>query len=202
MTRSPGSDVGEELPRWKVIVAAGVLASVAVVTITVVMWRELNPAPSPGSEGAATERRPAAATPSPDAQASESALSDRAPSPAAERDAMIAGVRAALDAWETFARSGDTADVADAFVVGGPQYRQFRREARRGRAGVAAGLVPDMSLRFVSAVDETGRRRDVAARVVLTGADGEQTVRAWVFVLERVSGSWRVWTIIDQTGGT
>jgi hypothetical protein len=33
----------------------------------------------------------------------------------------------------------------------------------------------------------------------LTGADGEPQVRDWMFVLERDSGSWRVWTVVDRT---
>jgi hypothetical protein len=142
----------EEIPRWKVVVAAGALAVVAVATVALALWRGLGADVPTGGEGEGSE--PAAvstAAPSPREDAS-----DAGPSPAQERAALIAGVKSALDAWEAFARSADTDRVAETFVVAGPQYRQFRREARRGRAGPTVRRVPDMVLRSVLSVEAAG----------------------------------------------
>jgi hypothetical protein len=194
MSQSPGTSQ-EEIPRWKVVVAAGALAVVAVATVVIVLWRGPGPE-DPGDAGASRDAGGVStAAPSPRDDAWDAA----GPSPAQERAELVAGVRSALDAWEAFARSAQTDLVADAFVVGGPQYRQFRREARQGRAGPAVQRVPDMALRSVLAVDGTGRRRNVLARVALTGPSGRPELREWLFVLERDSGSWRVWTVVDRT---
>jgi hypothetical protein len=173
-----------------------VLGAVAVVTLAVLAWRWLGPPPAgaaaAGSHAAAT----ASAAPSADAQAPAAAPS--AP-PGSEREALTAGIREALAAWETFARSADTDDVTGAFVADGPQFRRFRHEARRGLAGPDVGHVPGMALRSVDKIDKAGDRRHVVARVALADAGGEPDVREWTFVLENDSGTWRVWTVIDRT---
>jgi hypothetical protein len=187
----------EEIPRWKVLVAVGALAVVGVVTVATVVWRgpDRTPAAGASATGGGNPTDVSAATPSPGGDAP-----DPGPSAAEERAALVAGIRAALDAWEAFARSAEMDYVEEAFVTGGPQYRQFRREARRGHAGPAVQRVPDMSLRSVLTVDGDGQRRSVLARVALTGADGQPDVREWVFVLHRApGGAWRVWTVVDRT---
>jgi hypothetical protein len=173
--------LNDHIPRWKIAVAAGVVAAVAAAVAVVALVRGQFPVRD-------TELPPPEPAPS--------ALS---PAPAdAEHDAVISGVRNALDAWEAFARTADLGGAKEAFVVDGPQYRQFEREARNGRAGVDP--VPTFSLQSVGAVEPAGRRREVAAQVALTDGDGSEDVREWVFVLEPVAGAWRVWTVIDRTG--
>jgi hypothetical protein len=210
MTRPRARTSDEELPRWKFLVAAGVLGGVAVIMLVVLLWRWLGPSVP---EDRAAGETPVAASVGPSARADAVApmASPAAPSPTGraaapggervrrEREVLIARVRDALDAWEAFARSGDLDDVTDAFVVGGPQYRQFRREAGQGRAGPAVGHVPEMSVRSVVRVDRDGRRRSVVARMALIGADGVADRRRWMFVLEQLEGTWRVWTVIDRT---
>ena len=183
----------EELPRWKVVVAAGALALVAGVTVGVSVWRSQDP-PTGAAATGGNSAGVSTATPSPGED-----TPDTGPSAAEERAALVAGIRAALDGWEAFARSADMTYVKEAFVAGGPQYRQFRREARRGHAGPMVQRVPEMSLRSVLTVDGDGARRNVLTRIALTDADGEPDLREWVFVLERASGAWRVWTVVDRT---
>jgi hypothetical protein len=177
----------DHIPQWKIAVAAGVVAVVAATVAIVALVRGL----VPGND--AEPARP------------EQTLASPAPAPVTteegEREGerpVVASIRTALDVWETFARSADLNGVDEAFVVDGPQYRQFEREVRNGKAGVER--VPRFSLRSVGAVERSGRRRKVATQIALAGEDGAPDVREWTFVLERVAGSWRVWTVIDQTG--
>jgi hypothetical protein len=182
-------DHHDHIPQWKIAVAAGVVAVVAATVAVVALVRGLVPG------GDAEPARP------------ELALSSPSPAPvtpeAGEREGeaerpVVASIRTALHAWEDFARSADLDGVDKAFVVDGPQYRQFEREVRNGKAGVER--VPTFSLRSVGAVERAGRQRKVVAQIALAAEDGAPDVREWTFVLQRVAGSWRVWTVIDQTG--
>lgn len=168
----------EGIPRWKWVVSLGAVTVVALVAGIVALsrlWPPVGDVP-PYDAGAASPRVVAAAG----GGRSETAT-----------------VHAALEAWEAFARSADLDDVRDTFVAEGPQFRQFRREVRTGQAGV--DRVPDMSVQSVAAVEARGKRREVVARVAVTGTDGRRQVRDWVFVLERSGGKWRVWTVVERT---
>jgi hypothetical protein len=165
----------DHIPQWKIAVAAAVVAVVAAAVAIIALVRGV----VPGRDA-------------------EPDLPSQSPAPATtEPDAVIASVQRALDAWEAFARTAELDGVEQAFVVDGPQYRQFERESRNGKAGV--DQVPTFSLQSVDAVERAGRQRKVLARVALTGEEPEPDVREWEFVLERVAGSWRVWTVVDQT---
>ena len=174
---APLSDHSDHIPQWKIAVAAGVVAVVAAAVAIIALMRGVVPG------GDAEPANPAPASPSP------------AP---AEESEVVASIRTALDAWEAFARSADLDGVDKAFVVDGPQYRQFKREARNGQAGVER--VPGFALQSIDAIEPAGQRRRVTTHVALRGEDGPPDVREWVFVLQRVAGSWRVWTVIDRTG--
>jgi hypothetical protein len=194
-SKPAGEDPRDHIPQWKIAVAAGVVAVVAATVAVVALVRGLVPGddaePAPPAS-ALSSPSPAPVTPEPSDGEGEREGENRRERP------VVASIRTALDAWEAFARSADLNGVDKAFVVDGPQYRQFEREVRDGKAGVER--VPRFSLQSVGAVEQAGRQRKVAAQVALASENGAPDVREWIFVLRRVAGSWRVWTVIDKTG--
>ena len=179
----------DHIPQWKIAVAAGVVAVVAATVAIVALVRGL----VPGDDAEPARPELALSSPSPAPVTPEAGTREGE----GERP-VVASIRTALRTWEAFARSADLNGVDKAFVVDGPQYRQFEREARNGKAGVER--VPEFSLRSVGAVERAGRQRKVVAQVALEGGNGAPDVHEWTFVLQRVAGSWRVWTVIDRTG--
>ncbi len=172
-TRGP---VGGDIPRWKMLLASAVLAAIALGAVAGAVW---------GRHEEATRDT---------ARGGDAGTTAAHPPTERERAALVAAASAALDAWEAFGATADLERAREAFVAGGPQYRQFEQEARSGRAGVAR--VPTFVLRAVTDVRLADGRGEVSARIALSGEPRD--IRHWRFVLRRVSGSWRVWTVVDQ----
>jgi len=116
-------------------------------------------------------------------------------------DAELLGVAGdAVDAWGRFASNGDLRQVADLYVVDGPQYRQFSAEA--GARQVEAGGPPyRFTLRDAVVLgDQPAGDRLVRGTLELT-REGQPPQRyRWDLRLRRVAdGSWRVWTVLESS---
>jgi hypothetical protein len=108
---------------------------------------------------------------------------------------LVEAVHEALDDWSQFATTGDLALVGTSFVVGGPQWAQFKTEAgaAEGRPGVEPLRfeVRHLRLRALDATTATLWAEVAASR---TGFESE--IYAWDFDLIYRDGLWRVWTVV------
>lgn len=116
----------------------------------------------------------------------------------AEPDApqpLVEAVHRALDEWSHFATTCDLALVGSSFVVGGPQWIQFKAEAGTGEG--TPGAEP---LRFEVRLLRL-RSLDVAtatlwAEVAVSRIGFESEILEWDFDLIYGEGQWRVWTVV------
>jgi hypothetical protein len=108
---------------------------------------------------------------------------------------LVKAVHGALDEWSEFATTGDLALVGSSFVVGGPQWTQFKTEAGAGEG--TPGAEP---LRF-EVRHLRLRSLDVAmatlwAEVAASRLGFESEILGWDFDLISRDGQWRVWTVV------
>jgi hypothetical protein len=104
-------------------------------------------------------------------------------------------VHRALDEWSQFATTADLALVGSSFVVGGPQWSQFKAEAGAGEG--TPGAIPlrfEVRRLWLRSLDVTTATlwADVAASRI--GYDSE--ILGWDFDLIYRDGQWRVWTVV------
>jgi len=108
---------------------------------------------------------------------------------------LVEAVHRALDEWSQFATTGDLALAGSSFVVGGPQWSQFRAEAgaREGTPGAEPlGFeVRRLRLRSLDVITATLWAEVAASR---TGFESE--ILGWDFDLIYRDGQWRVWTVV------
>ena len=93
----------------------------------------------------------------------------------------------ALDAWASFAETGDIERVGDWFVVDGPQYAQLQTEVE----AIVSGGEYDFSLSAAHVV-EPGV---VRGSVTVSGQGQESQRYLWDIELVRREGGWKVWTV-------
>ena len=109
----------------------------------------------------------------------------------AEGDIVRAGeieaATAAVDAWGSFAATGDIRLVEDWFAVDGPQYAQLQSEAD----SILAGGVYEFALTDALLV-EAGL---VRGTVTVTSGDGGVQVFRWDIELIQEAKQWKVWTV-------
>jgi hypothetical protein len=99
----------------------------------------------------------------------------------------IEAATAAVEAWGSFAATGDIGLVDEWFAVDGPQYAQLRSEAD----SILPGGVYDFAL-AEGVVVMPGL---VRGTVTITGGDGESQTYLWDFELIHQDNHWKVWTV-------
>jgi hypothetical protein len=108
---------------------------------------------------------------------------------------VVEAVHRALDEWSQFATTGDLALVGSSFVVGGPQWSQFKAEA-----GAGEGTPGGEPLRFevrrlrLRSLDVTTARLWMEVAASRMGYESE--ILGWDFDLIYRDGRWRVWTVV------
>ena len=98
----------------------------------------------------------------------------------------IEAATAAVEAWGSFAATGDIGLVDGWFAIDGPQYEQLQSEADSILPGVydfvlADGVVVGPGL--------------VRATVTITGGNGETQTYLWDIELVHEHNHWKVWTV-------
>jgi hypothetical protein len=114
--------------------------------------------------------------------------SSSAPIASAAASPAVESSLEAVQAWETFSRSGDLATVAPHFDESGPQYALFAASA----SGAGGDL--EFSARNLSE-SRTGDLTTVSMDLIVTSAQGQE-VFPYDFVYRE--GSERVWTVVDR----
>jgi hypothetical protein len=129
---------------------------------------------------------PSALTPADHAAAS---ADPDVPQPLAE------AVHRALDEWSQFATTGDLALVGYSFVVGGPQWSQFKAEAgaREGTPG-AEPLGFEVRRFRLRSLDVT--TATLWAEVAASRIGFESEILGWDFDLIYRDDQWQVWTVV------
>jgi hypothetical protein len=94
---------------------------------------------------------------------------------------------AAVEAWGSFAATGDIGLVDGWFAVDGPQYAQLESEAD----SILPGGIYDFAL-AEGVVVEPGL---VRGTVTVTGGDGESQTYLWDIELVHQDNHWQVWTV-------
>ena len=94
---------------------------------------------------------------------------------------------AAVDAWGSFAATGDIRLVSEWFAVDGPQYAQLVSEVD----SILPGGVYDFAL-VDAVVVEPGLVRGF---VTVTGETGEPQTYHWDIELVEQDNRWKVWTV-------
>jgi hypothetical protein len=106
-----------------------------------------------------------------------------------EASPAISSALAAIEVWETFARTGDLTPVASHFDPNGPQYALFAEQAERAETA-------DLELTARNLSEAAGSdTTTVSLELAVTGADGEAV---YPYDLVYLDGSVRVWTVIDR----
>jgi hypothetical protein len=99
----------------------------------------------------------------------------------------IEAAKAAVEAWGSFAATGEIGLIDRWFAVDGPQYAQLRSEAD----SILPGGVYDFAL-AEGVVVMPGL---VRGTVTITGGNGESQTYLWDFELIHQGNHWRVWTV-------
>ena len=99
----------------------------------------------------------------------------------------IEAATAAVEAWGSFAATGDIGLVDGWFAVDGPQYAQLQREVE----SITPGGIYDFALED-GVVVEGGL---VRGTVTITGGYGESQTYRWDIELVRQGPHWKVWTV-------
>ena len=99
----------------------------------------------------------------------------------------IEAATAAVEAWESFAATGNIDSVDGWFAVDGPQYEQLQSEAD----SILPGGVYDFALAD-GVVVGPGL---VRATVTVTGGNGETQTYLWDIELVHQHNHWKVWTV-------
>lgn len=108
---------------------------------------------------------------------------------------VVEAVQRALDGWSQFATTGDLALVDSSFVVGGPQWSQFKTEAgARARMPGAEPLRFEVRRLWLRSLDVTTATLWGEVAASRTGFESE--VLEWDFDLIYGDGQWRVWTVV------
>jgi hypothetical protein len=102
----------------------------------------------------------------------------------------IEAATAAVEAWGSFAATGDLSLVEVWFAVDGPQYAQLLSEVD----SILPGGIYDFALAD-SVVIGPGL---VRGSVTVTGGGGESQVYLWDIELVQQDGHWKVWTVRTQ----
>ena len=104
----------------------------------------------------------------------------------------IEAATAAVEAWGSFAATGDIRLVDRWFALDGPQYAQLRSEAD----SILPGGVYDFAL-AEGVVVMPGL---VRGTVTITGGNGATQTYLWDFELIHQDNHWRVWTVRTTPG--
>lgn len=99
----------------------------------------------------------------------------------------IEAATAAVEAWGSFAATGDIGMVDGWFAVDGPQYAQLQREAE----SILPGGIYDFALRD-GVVVEPGL---VRGTVTITGGNQAPRTYQWDIELVHQGTHWKVWTV-------
>ncbi len=99
----------------------------------------------------------------------------------------IGAATAAVEAWESFAGTGDIGLVDEWFAVDGPQYAQLQSEAD----SILSGGVYDFALTD-GVVLGPGL---VRGTVTISGGNGESQTYLWDIELVHQDNHWKVWTV-------
>jgi hypothetical protein len=99
----------------------------------------------------------------------------------------IEAATAAVEAWGSFAATGDIGLVESWFAVDGPQYAQLQSEAD----SILPGGVYDFALAD-GVVIGPGL---VRGTVTITGRNGESQTYLWDIELIQQHNHWKVWTV-------
>jgi len=108
---------------------------------------------------------------------------------------LVEVVHRALDEWSQFAATGDLALVGSSFVLGGPQWSQFKIESGAGEGTPGAEPlrleVRRLRLRSLDVTTATLWGEVAASRIGF-----ESEILGWDFDLISRDGQWRVWTVV------
>lgn len=99
----------------------------------------------------------------------------------------IEAAMAAVDAWESFATTGDIGLVAGWFAVDGPQYAQLQSEV--------GSILPSGAYDFVLSDAVVVGPGLVRGTVTVTGGDGDSQTYLWDVELIDQDNRWKVWTV-------
>ena len=111
--------------------------------------------------------------------------------------------RAALDAWATFASTGDVEALRGTFDPSGPQLERLKAEA----PGVKARAAPGVPYRFSATVLRSSAGLDsheqVVGAEVVVSRPGETDQRfIWELVMRSTDGRWLLWTVHDRAAAS
>lgn len=99
----------------------------------------------------------------------------------------IEAATAAVEAWGSFAATGDIGLVDGWFAVDGPQYARLQSEAD--------SILPGGVYAFALAEGVVVEPGLVRGTVTVTGGDGESQTYLWDIELVHQDNHWQVWTV-------
>ena len=99
----------------------------------------------------------------------------------------IEAATAAIDAWGSFATSGDIESLSSWFADDGPQFSQLQSEV--------GSIVPGGDYDFALTEAEVVEPGLVRGSVTVTGASGPTQTYRWDIELIRQNNRWKVWTV-------
>ncbi len=119
----------------------------------------------------------------------------------AAEDPAVTGARQALQAWGTFAVTGDLSKLDAAFSKEGPQYRQLQNEVARLRTQHAAPPPYQFKLTNQSVLQAPQGMRVVRGVVTLSHPGERARSFRWdIYMRQEPSpgGRWRLWTVTNS----